>query len=206
MMALTFWFDFSSSYSYLAAMRIEEVAERARIGVVWQPFLLGPIFQEAGYGGSPNLMAPAKADYMWTDIARRAAHRGHPFVKPAVFPQKSVLAARAALALDSRERPAFCRAVFAMAFGRGANIAESAVVAEAASQAGHDADALLERARSPEVKAALFSAGDEAKALKLFGAPSFVTSDGALFWGDDRLEDALSWEKTGSLPMGTGPA
>lgn len=201
-MALTFWYDFSSSYSFLAALRLEDVAARAKVPVLWQPFLLGPIFKEAGYDASPNLMSPAKADYMWTDLARRAAQRGHGFVKPDPFPQRSVLAARAALSLDPAERPAFSRAVFRQAFERGKNIARTEVIAEAAAEAGFDGEALLAAAGEETQKTALFAATDKAKALGIFGAPSFVTTDGVLFWGDDRMEDALAWEKTGALPMG----
>ena len=142
-MALTFWYDFSSSYSYLAAMRLEDVAARARVRVEWQPFLLGPIFQDAGYATTPNLMMPQKAQYMWADIGRRAASRGRAFVKPETFPQSSVLAARVALALPQHQRPAFSRAVFAELFERGSIITERSVVARAAEEVGLDSEALL---------------------------------------------------------------
>ena len=183
-------------------MRLEAIAERERVLVEWQPFLLGVIFQDAGYPTSPNLMMPAKTDYMWTDIARRATSRGHTFARPTPFPQSSVLAARVALALPLRDRPTFSRAVFAELFERGADITERETVARAAAEAGFDADALLAAATTPEIKAALRTNVETARSLGLFGAPTFVTSDKALFWGDDRMEDALAWEKTGSLPMG----
>lgn len=199
-MALTFWYDFSSSYSYLAAMRLDDVAARARVPVEWQPFLLGPIFQDAGYATTPNLMMPQKAQYMWADIGRRAASRGRAFVKPETFPQSSVLAARVALALPQHQRPAFSRAVFAELFERGSKITERSVVARAAEEAGLDSEALLAAAQTPEIKAALRENVETARALGLFGAPTFVTTDKALFWGDDRMDDALSWERTGSLP------
>lgn len=199
-MALTFWYDFSSSYSYLAAMRMEEAAAKAAIPVTWQPFLLGPIFMEAGYGGSPNLMSQAKASYMWHDIKRRATHRGLPFVAPEVFPQRSVLAGRAALALAPADRPAFTRAVFSETFANGRDIADRAVIADAATAAGFDRAQVLQGAGTPDAKAALFAAVDKAKALGIFGAPTFVTADGELFWGDDRMADAFAWEATGALP------
>ena len=199
-MALTFWYDFSSSYSYLAAMRLEDVAARARVRVEWQPFLLGPIFQDAGYATTPNLMMPQKAQYMWADIGRRAASRGRAFVKPETFPQSSVLAARVALALPQHQRPAFSRAVFAELFERGSIITERSVVARAAEEVGLDSEALLAAAQTPEIKSALRENVETARGLGLFGAPTFVTTDGALFWGDDRMDDALSWERTGSLP------
>lgn len=199
-MALTFWYDFSSSYSYLAALRVEAMATDEGVEVVWQPFLLGPIFAEAGYGGSPNLTLATKAEYMWRDIARRAAHRGEAFSKPADFPQKSVLAARAALAVDAATRPAFSRAVFAQIFAHGEDIANAETIKEAALAAGLSPATVLEQAAAPPIKEALFAAVARAKALGIFGAPSFVTGDGTLFWGDDRLADALHWERTGTLP------
>ncbi|MCF3935907.1 2-hydroxychromene-2-carboxylate isomerase [Acuticoccus sp. M5D2P5] len=201
-MTLTFWYDFSSTYSYLAAMRIEEKADEAGVPVEWMPFLLGPIFAEAGYDGTPNLVTPAKADYMWADIARRAHHRGLPFVKPSTFPQKSVAAARATLSLSQRERPAFSRAVFTQEFAYGRDISDFSVLEAAAKDAGLHPDTVLEGARDEGAKAALFASTDAAKSLGIFGAPTFVTTDDVLFWGDDRLMDALCWERTGSLPEG----
>ena len=198
-MALTFWYEFSSTYSYLAAMRIEDAAQAAGIEIEWIPFLLGPIFAAAGYAGSPNLVSAAKAQYMWTDLARRSEHRGHPFARPETFPQKSVTAARAAIALGADQRPAFSRAVYGEAFGKGRDIGDPQVVADAARAAGLDPDATLASAQDPNVKQALFDAVERAQSLGIFGAPSFVTSDGTLFWGDDRLEDALAWERTGKL-------
>lgn len=199
-MALTFWYDFSSSYSFLAALRMDAAAADVGINVVWQPFLLGPIFMDAGYGGSPNLIAPAKAEYMWRDIGRRAAARGEAFVRPEVFPQKSVAAGRAALALGQDERRLFSVAVFRQTFQKGRDIADAAVLREAALDAGLDPERVAEGASNPEAKAALFAAVEEAKALGVFGAPTFVTTDREVFWGDDRLGDALAWERHGSTP------
>lgn len=200
-MALTFWYEFSSSYSYLSAMRIDAAAEAAGVQLVWQPFLLGPIFKEAGYDGSPNLVSPHKAAYMWADIGRRAAHRGIPFVQPAVFPQDSVRAARAALGVEAVHRAAFSRAVFGQVFGHGADISDPVALGEAADEVGLDAQSVMARAAAPKVKQALFAAVDAARGHGIFGAPSFVTGDGTLFWGDDRLADALAWEKSGTLAL-----
>jgi 2-hydroxychromene-2-carboxylate isomerase len=114
-------------------------------------------------------------------------------LRPDPFPQSSLLAARAALALDEALRPAFTRAVYAAEFGRGQAIADRGVIAGLLAEAGAAPDALLERAQSPENKAALKAACEEAKALGLPGAPCFVTADGEVFWGNDRLEAALDW-------------
>jgi 2-hydroxychromene-2-carboxylate isomerase len=50
---LEFWFDFASTYSYPAAMRLEAAASRAGVPIAWRPFLLGPIFQAQGWNDSP---------------------------------------------------------------------------------------------------------------------------------------------------------
>lgn len=198
-MALTFWFEFSSPYSCLTARRIRTAADRAGVAVRWRAFLLGPIFAEAGYEGSPNLMVEAKARHMWRDVARRAHLRSEPFVRPATFPQKSVAAARATLALAEADRPAFVVAAFECVFGEGRDIADPVVMADAARAAGLDVDRVLAGASDPSAKAALFAAVDEAKALRIFGAPTFVCDDGELFWGDDRLDDALEWARSRAL-------
>lgn len=198
-MAFRFFFDFSSSYSYLSAMRMEAAAEAAGVTVEWTPFLLGPIFAAAGYASSPNVASEDKGAFMWEDIARRAAHRGLPFVKPAVFPQRSVTAGRAALALSGAERAAFTRAVFTEEWGKGHDIADAAVIAAAATAAGLDPDEVAAGAKSDAAKAGLFANTEAAQAAGVFGAPTFVTSDGNRFWGDAQLADALAWETTGKL-------
>lgn len=190
-MAITFWYDFSSTYSFLAALQLSAAAREADVDVTWQPFLLGPIFMEAGYGGSPNLMAPAKAAYMWRDVARRAGAIGEPFVTPSPFPQKSVAAGRAALALPADERIAFSVAAFRQVFQEGRDIALPQTLADAARAAGLDPERVTAGAADPDAKAALFEAVDEAKARGIFGAPTFVADDGELFWGSDRMGDAL---------------
>ena len=95
---LVFWFDFASTYSYLSAMRIEDLARDAGVEIKWMPFLLGPIFQAQGWGNSPFNIYPAKGKYMWRDMERLCAVRGLPFKRPSIFPQNSIRAARVALA------------------------------------------------------------------------------------------------------------
>ena len=82
MRQLTFWFEFASTYSYLSAMRIEDMAEKAGVELVWKPFLLGPIFKSQGWNTSPFNLYPAKGNYMVRDIERIAQGRGIPFRRP----------------------------------------------------------------------------------------------------------------------------
>ncbi len=192
--ALTAYVEFASTYSYLAVMRLEDEAARANVAIRWRPFLLGPIFKAQGWDTSPFNLYPAKGANMWRDMARRCAARGLALTRPDPFPAHSLLAARAATAVeDNADRARAIRAVFQAAFGDGRDVADPAVVTEALDSAGLDGAALVARAADADVKAALRQAGEDAMAHGVYGAPSFVTGDGELFWGDDRLEDALAW-------------
>ena len=70
MAALEFWYEFGSTYSYPAAMRIEPLAEEAGVELRWRPFLLGPIFKAYGWNDSPFNIFEAKGRYMWRDLTR----------------------------------------------------------------------------------------------------------------------------------------
>ena len=50
---------------------------------------------------------------------------------------------------------------------------------------------MLARSETPENKDRLRQQTEEAQELGIFGAPSFLAR-GELFWGDDRLEQALA--------------
>src|SRR6476619_852785 len=115
---LDFWFDFASTYSYLAAARIRRLAADAKVDVRFRPFLLGPIFKSQGWDTSPFNLYEAKGRYMWRDLERECADLDLPFRKPEPFPQNSVLAARVGLvALDHPWGEEFCVAVFRAQFG-----------------------------------------------------------------------------------------
>src|SRR5215475_8269845 len=94
---LDFWFDFASTYSYLAAMRIGPLAQKADVWVRFRPFLLGPIFKAQGWTTSPFNLYPAKGRHMWRDLERSCAELQLAFRRPDPFPQNSLLAARVAL-------------------------------------------------------------------------------------------------------------
>ena len=196
MARLTFWFEFASTYSYLSAMRIEEMARKADVEVIWKPFLLGPIFKAQNWDTSPFNLYPAKGRYMVRDIERIAQARGLVFRLPDPFPQNGLLAARLALAgLEEGWGPAFIRAVFSLEFAEQRNIAERSTLATALAAAGASENEAFERALSPKIKIKLRGNTEEAQVHGIFGAPSFTTENGELFWGDDRLEDALLWSR-----------
>jgi len=192
---IEFWYEFASTYSYLAAMRIEAAAAAAGVTVEWKPFLLGPIFHAQGWDNSPFNIYPTKGRYMVRDMERLAAERRLRFALPKPFPQNSLLAARLALvgAEEGWIAP-FTRAVFTVEFADGAQIADRSVLASILDGLRLDSQRLLSRTEQPEIKDRLKRQTADAQELGIFGAPSFVCG-GELFWGDDRLEQALAWAK-----------
>ena len=194
--SLTFWYEFASTYSWLAAERIEPLAAQAGIEVAWRPFLLGPIFAAQGWTSSPFNLFPAKGRNMWRDMERQCARMGlPPIVRPDPFPQNSLLAARVATALSATVRPQFSRAVYRAGFALGHAIADSAVLAAILNDiSGAPPDALA-AAATAKTKDALRQVTDQAQSLGIYGAPSFTTPSGELFWGNDRLEQAIEWAK-----------
>lgn len=194
---LEFWFEFASSYSYLSVMRIEPLARAAGVTLQWRPFLLGPVFLSLGWNDSPFNIYPPKGRYMWRDLARLAGRYGLPLQVPSRFPRNGLLAARVALAGAEEVWMAdFCRAVMRANFAEDRDIAEVEVIRSILAALGVPVDDILARAESPENKQALRQQTERAGEIGLFGAPSFVTPDGELFWGNDRLEDALEWVRT----------
>jgi 2-hydroxychromene-2-carboxylate isomerase len=193
---IDFWFELASTYSYPAAMRITPLAEAAGVPVRWRPFLLGPIFKAQGWTTSPFNLYPAKGRNMWRDLGRICSKLDLPFVRPKLFPQNTLLAARVALiGLAEDWGKDYCRAIYRAEFGEGGNVEETETVAGVLTDLGQDAGAVLERAQSNEIKSQLRANTEEAQRLDIFGSPSFVTEDGELFWGNDRLEAALDWAK-----------
>jgi len=193
---LTFWYEFASPYSWLAAERIEALAAAADVELRWRPFLLGPIFAAQGWPSSPFNLYAAKGANMWRDIERQCELMDLPApTRPEPFPQNGLLAARVATALPDATRPAFSRAVYRAEFTKGQPIADRAVIGEALRDCGLDAEPMLAAAESIENKSALRAATEEAGTFGIYGAPSFVTPSGELFWGNDRLEQALAWAK-----------
>ncbi len=194
-MTVDFWYEFASTYSYPAAMRAEAAAEKAGVQLRWRPFLLGPIFGAQGWNDSPFNIYPAKGRYMWRDMARICEAQGLALKEPVRFPQNGLNAARLAL-LGAEEgwAPGFTRAVYLANFAGQKDISEEATLAEILTGLGLDAEAAMARSRTPEIKARLKAQTEEAIARGVFGSPSFTVGD-ELFWGNDRLDEALAWAK-----------
>jgi 2-hydroxychromene-2-carboxylate isomerase len=196
---LDFWFDFASTYSYPAAMRVRQLANESGVAVHFRPLLLGPIFKAQGWTTSPFNLFPAKGQNMWRDLERICADAGLPFRRPSPFPQNSVLAARVALVgLNEGWGEQFCLDVFRTEFGQGRGIDDASVLADILSHLNVTPEPTLASATSDDNKLKLRHQTEQAQQLGVFGAPTFTTADGELFWGNDRLERALLWAQQNS--------
>jgi 2-hydroxychromene-2-carboxylate isomerase len=198
---LDFWFEFSSTYSYPAAMRIGALAAKAGINVRLRPFLLGPIFQAQGWNTSPFNLYPAKGRHMWRDLERTCAELLLPFRRPEIFPQSGLLAAR--VALVGLEHPSgkaawaedFCRAIYRAEFAEGRRIDLPETISDIMSELKVDPERTLAAAQTSKIKDKLRAQTAEAQRLGIFRAPTFIAPDGEMFWGNDRLESAIAWAK-----------
>lgn len=190
---IEFWYEFASSYSFLSVMRLEALAGAAGVDVAWRPFLLGPVFLSLGWNDSPFNIYPPKGRYMWRDLARLAEKYDLPFRVPSRFPRNGLLAARVALlGVEEGWIAPFSREIMRANFAEDREIGDEEVVEAILRDLGLPAGELLAAAVATDNKLALRHQTEEATALGLFGAPTFRVGD-ELFWGNDRLEDALDW-------------
>jgi 2-hydroxychromene-2-carboxylate isomerase len=196
MAILEFWYEFASTYSYPAAMRIEPLAREAGVSLRWRPFLLGPIFKAYGWNDSPFNIYAAKGRYMWRDLQRICEAEGLPLKLPPVrFPQNGLKAARLALVGEAQGwTPAFTRAVFTANYAEQRDISNDETLRSVLTGLGIDAETTLAEANALPIKETLRLETEEAARRGIFGAPSFIIGE-ELFWGNDRLEAALAWAK-----------
>jgi 2-hydroxychromene-2-carboxylate isomerase len=188
---IEFWFEFGSNYSYLSVMRIEDAARRHGVGIVWKPFLFGPILRALGMETSPFLLQKEKGAYVWQDMKRQCRKYGLRWAQPTTFPRLAVLPMR--VALIGAGEPwigAFSRAVMELNFVHDRDINEPAALAPVLSGLGLAAADILRQAQTDAIKAQLRAQTEQAREKGIFGAPTFFIGE-AMFWGNDRLDDAL---------------
>ena len=112
-------------------------------------------------------------------------------------------AARIALSLEQEQRPNFVKAVYQANFVHDRDISDPQILHAAARRAGLDPLEVLAAMNSEEMKAGLREQTAIAADMGIFGAPTFATPDNEIFWGNDRLEDALDWAVRGTLRPNT---
>jgi 2-hydroxychromene-2-carboxylate isomerase len=190
---IEFWFEFGSNYSYLSVMRIEALASRARLSILWRPFLLGPIFKSLGWETSPFILQPAKGAYMWKDMHRQCDKYALAWTRPSTFPRPALLAAR--VALRGATRPwigEFCRQIMLRNFVADRDIDTAQSVGDILATLALPVDEILREAQAEPNKLRLREQTETAARRGVFGAPTFFVRD-EMFWGNDRLEDAIAF-------------
>jgi 2-hydroxychromene-2-carboxylate isomerase len=192
MHTIEFWFSVGSTYSFLSVMRLPQVASSTGIDFVWRPFNVRAIMREMD--NIPFANKPRKAAYMWRDIERRAALYGLQSRLPAPYPlQELELANRVAVVGTTDGWCAdYVRASYRRWFVDGEPAGSEPNLSSSIREAGQSPAEILERANGPEGLEGLEAATDGARSLGIFGSPTFVVGR-ELFWGDDRLDDAIAW-------------
>jgi len=142
MVTMDFWYEFGSTYSYPATMRIEPLADKAAVVVRWRPFLLGPILKTHGWSDSPFNIFAAKGRYMWRDLQRICEAERLPLKLPPIrFPQNGLKAARLALVGEGEGwTPAFTRMVFTANYAEQKDISDEATLYAILGALGVDAE------------------------------------------------------------------
>jgi len=195
---IEFWFEFGSNYSYLSVMRIEDEARRRGVRIAWKPFLLGPIFRALGFENSPFVLQKEKGAYVWQDMARQCRKYGLRWTQPSTFPLLGVLPLR--VALLGAERPwigAFCRMVMELNWALDQDINQPEPLARILAELGLPAAAILDQAQAEPTKTLLREQTEQARVRGIFGAPTFFVGT-EMFWGNDRLDDALLFAAEGT--------
>ena len=192
---LDFFFFYGSTYTYLTVMRIEEEAARAGVEVRWRPFNAREIMIEQD--NIPFRDKPVKRNYMWRDVQRRAVRHGIPFDRVPTYPVDPDLLANRVGVVAAAEGwcPEYTRATYQAWFLEDKPPGDPAHLGPLLTGLGKDPDAVLSRADSPEIRAEYDRETDLARKMGIFGSPTFAVGD-EIFWGDDRLEEALEWRKS----------
>lgn len=191
MAGIDFFYFFGSGYAYLSVLRIGAMAEEAGVTVRWRPFNVRPLMREN------NVMLRDEAQkvrYLWRDIERRAALHGLPFVAPPIWPTEPDLKAShvAMVAAEEGWVEPYTLESFRAWYLEGLPLGTDDSLGHILPRVGQDPARVLALAARPEAAARLEAETEAARQHGAFGSPSFVAA-GELFWGDDRLEEAIDW-------------
>lgn len=194
---IDFYFDYSSPYGYIAAMKIDELAEKYGRTVNWKPILLGAVFKMTG--AKPLTSLPLKGNYALIDIARSARFHGLAYKHPSKFPIAGQAPSRAFYWVNERDPELarkLARTLYQALFVDDRDISSPEVTADVAATLGLVRDEVLAALNDPALKEKLKNEVDAAIARGIFGSPYFVI-DGEVFWGVDRFEQIERWLASG---------
>jgi 2-hydroxychromene-2-carboxylate isomerase len=189
---IDFWFSIGSTYTYLTVVRIENLAQRSGVNFRWRPFDVRAVM--LAMNNIPFSTKPIKARYMWRDLERRALMYGVPWSERPPYPLKHLTFANRIALIGAKEGwcADYVRAAYRRWFGEGCDVSVEPNLSECLRDVGQGPERVLTLAASDEWKAALEAETNAASALGIFGAPTFAVGE-EIFWGDDRLDDAIAW-------------
>lgn len=189
---LDFFFFYGSTYTYLTVMRIETAAAEAGVEVRWRPFNVREIMLEQN--NIPFRDKPVKMSYMWRDLKRRATRYGIPFNAIPTYPvdPESLANRVGVLAAIEGWCPEYTKATYRAWFLEDKPPGDPEHLHSILSSLGKDPETEISRASSQEIRDTYDAETDTARKMGIFGSPTFAVGD-EIFWGDDRLEDALEW-------------
>jgi 2-hydroxychromene-2-carboxylate isomerase len=192
---LDFFLFYGSTYTYLSVMRIEQVAAEAGLNVRWRPFNVREIMIEQN--NIPFRGKPVKMRYMWRDIERRAARYGIPFSGVPPYPVDPEFLANRVGVVAAIEGwcPEYTKATYRAWFLEDKPPGDPKHLSSILRALEKDPEAEISLADSREVRDQYDSETSVAREMGIFGSPTFAIGD-EIFWGDDRLEDALEWAKS----------
>ena len=192
---IDFYFSIGSTYTYLTVTRILDVEKKHQIKFNWKPFSVRAIMKEMN-----NIPFPKdkinKVNYMWRDIERRAEGYGFFAKTPVPYPLSEFDLANqiAILGLDKGWGTDYIRLTYKKWFQEGKEPAIDPSISEICKELGLNKDEIISEAKSEIFEKKYLSNTDSARKKKVFGSPSFIVEN-EIFWGDDRMEDAINWAK-----------
>ena len=192
---IDFFFSIGSTYTYLSVTRILEVEKKNQVKFNWKPFSVRTIMKEMN-----NIPFPKeklnKVNYMWRDIERRAQGYGFFAKTPVPYPlsefdlanQIAILGLKKGWGID------YVRLSYKKWFQEGKEPAVDPSISEICKELEINKDEIISQANSKEIIKNYNLNTNLARDKKVFGSPTFIVEK-EIFWGDDRMEDAINWSK-----------
>ena len=192
---IDFYFSIGSTYTYLTVTRILDVEKKHSVKFNWKPFSVRAIMKEMNNIPFPKEKVN-KVNYMWRDIERRAKGYGFFAKTPVPYPltQFDLANKLAILGLEEGWGVDYVRLTYKRWFQEGKEPAVDPNISEICNELNIDKNKVIEKANSDKIEKKYLANTENARNNKVFGSPSFIVSN-EIFWGDDRMEDAITWSK-----------
>ncbi len=195
MINIDFYFSIGSTYTYLTITRILDVEKKHSVKFIWKPFSVRAIMKEMNNIPFPKEKVN-KVNYMWRDIERRAKGYGFFAKTPVPYPltQFDLANKLAILGLEEGWGVDYVRLTYKRWFQEGKEPAVDPSISEICNELKIDKNKVIEKANSDKIEKEYLANTESARKNKVFGSPSFIVGN-EIFWGDDRMEDAITWSK-----------